>query len=551
MLNSLDFLGSQIFISVQNNRIHKTTFGGIASLSLLLAALFAFFGFGKDIFDRVQPRVSLNKVVSEVPPLKVINDKNFLFAIYDQSSDLPLPDFERRFIVYFDYYQYNGVGGSSKMAKIPIEKCSQEVIKIWDGFFYVDSSNYLCFPRNMTWNLNGILNEGAHSLVRLQVDYCKNNTDPTLGQVITNCIPKNETQTLLSSNRIQMHYIIENSLVDNRNYTHPASRIGYTGLVNTNALSWTRMSLLFKKIIVNTDTGFFTQDMRIDDYRGIETVSTESIGSPNTDTIYSHLIGNSRWNEIYNRNYIKIQDVFAQMGGFLNLGMILLRFIVYYATRPKLIDIFNTTYRYLETNSEKNKPLILTRKIHTVNNKKLIHNLSKDPTSSIQRLEEIPTMATPSKENKFKRNFSPSKIESSTSTSEITEKRPFNYFVRNKCKLNYSIKLNKLTSLFRVCCLRRKSFKKINEIYGLTEKKLIKVTSFENLIKMTRFYKLMGVLMLEDYQKQIVKLCPAPRSIKEKRKNKKKSDLNLEEISENLLKNPEKINLKLIDYLKK
>jgi hypothetical protein len=547
MLASFDFLGPQIILSVQNNRIHKTSFGGIASLAILLIFCFAFLGFGQDMFYRVMPRVSFNKVVSESLPLKIINDRNFLFTIYDQYTFLPIPDFDRRFTVYFDYNIFSGAGGTIRRNNIPIEKCSQEALKLWDGYFNINRDTYFCFPKNTTWDIKGVFSEGAYAAIRLQVDYCKNNTNPTLGQVMTNCIPKNETQTFLSGNRIQMHYIVEDTLVDNRNYTNPTSRVAYTGLVNTNAFTWTRMTVLFKKMIINTDTGFFLEDFLNQNFNGIESITSESISTPETNTVYSHLIGNSRWNEIYNREYIKIQDIFAMMGGFINIGMIVLRFVVYYTTRPKLVDLFNKTYRYLQVSSEnsgneKRLPLNSINKINISSSEKFIKpslNNLRIGTTSVLRSEEIPKLSihTPNDKIKIK-----SLIENPSKNSVDGT------IVKRKCKANYSLHLSFISSLCRLCCLNKRNYSRMKDAFHLSEKKLNKVMSFENLTKMTKFVKLMGTLMLEDYQKKILKLCPAP-----KRNNVKKinsDDNELEILTSAILNNNDKFNIKLIEYLK-
>lgn len=547
MLTSFDFLGPQIILSVQNNRIHKTTFGGFASLIILLIFCLAFLGFGQDMFYRIMPRVSFNKVVSDTLPMKVINDRNFLFTIYDQYTFLPIPEFNRRFTVYFDYNIFSGTGGTIRKSNMPIEKCSQEALKLWEGYFNISPDTYLCFPKNTTWDIKGVFSEGAYAAIRLQVDYCKNNSDPSIGRVMSNCIPKNETQVFLGGNRIQMHYIVEDTLVDNRNYTNPASRVAYTGLVNTNAFTWTRMTVLFKKILINTDTGFFVEDLVNQSYNGIESINSESISTPETNTVYSHLIGNSRWNEIYNRQYIKIQDIFAMMGGFINIGMIILKYIVYYTTKPKLVDLFNRTYRYFKISLEKsenvNKMTLNTfQKINISASEKSIkpyNSTMKIGISNALRNEEIPKLSINTPKDKFKLKNNPEK------SSKIPGDRTF---LKKKCKGNYSLHLSFMSSLCRSCFITKNNHSIIKDAYFVSEKKLSKVMSFENLTKITKYVKLLSALMLEDYQKKILKICPAPKRDYEKKINFNDNDM--DNLTNDIINNNDKFNLKLIEYLK-
>jgi hypothetical protein len=323
MLSRLDFLGPQINLTIKNNQIYKTNFGGFSSLLLIVIAFTAFLGFGRDMYEKKNPNVTFNRIVTSGQNLsKTIKDDNFLLAIYDQYSDLPFPDYERRFFIYYDYFYNEGNGTSFTSPKIPLKKCKKEALSIWEGYFYVDPSLYYCFPDNSNIDLLGVMNQGRHSSIRIQVDFCENNL------YIKDCIPKEDSQELISTGRIQMHYIIENTVIDSLNYTQPGSQAPYTNIVNTSPFSWTRLNILFKQINSITDTGFFVENFESELFIAIESVNYESTYSSGTNTIFSHMLGNSKYVETYSRRYIKIQDIFAMMGGFLNASMIILKFFV-------------------------------------------------------------------------------------------------------------------------------------------------------------------------------------------------------------------------------
>jgi hypothetical protein len=52
---------------------------------------------------------------------------------------------------------------------------------------------------------------------------------------------------------------------------------GMTGLVNTNAFSCSRTTILFKKIVFNTDTGFFVEDPLNLSSTALDSIQSESI----------------------------------------------------------------------------------------------------------------------------------------------------------------------------------------------------------------------------------------------------------------------------------
>ncbi len=122
MLFFLDFLGPDIGLTIKRNRKFRSNFGGVASLLLILITGATFFGFGRDIFERRKPRVTFNKIIHDETPNIVMTENNFLFAIYDQQTDEPIPDFERRFHNYYDYLGKIGDGTDNRKEKIPMVK---------------------------------------------------------------------------------------------------------------------------------------------------------------------------------------------------------------------------------------------------------------------------------------------------------------------------------------------------------------------------------------------------------------------------------------------
>lgn len=141
MLESIDILGQPMTFTVKKQKNFKTNFGGIASIFLVFIAGITFFGFGRDIFEKLKPKVTFNRIVNtEVPSLNV-TDKYFLFALYDQLTNQPIPDLERLFQNYFDYTEIFG-DGKFKSTRVYMEKCSDEVKVFWKGLFAVSSDLY-------------------------------------------------------------------------------------------------------------------------------------------------------------------------------------------------------------------------------------------------------------------------------------------------------------------------------------------------------------------------------------------------------------------------
>jgi hypothetical protein len=423
----------------------------------------------------------------------------------------------------------------------PFERCTREALELYSKYLNVLPSSYYCFPKGSEIELMGVMNKGKSSLVRLQLDFCKNNTDINKGTVKTDCYTREETQKFLSSKRIQMNYIIETANIESTNYTQPGSRYVYSNSINTNAFSWTRLNILFKKIVVDTDVGFFVEDTKKWEVMALESVTSESYYSPETDTVFSFLIGNSPWKEIYSRYYIKIQDVFAMMGGFLNASIIILKFAVEFIARPKLVDYFNKSFKFQYDESFKN----LKSKSAKQGNYPIVVNKNYFVESSVLNdLTKFNRAPITSSENIFKLN----KIKCSNDIDSGSISQLLNNMKDN----DYELKMNSWKRVFR-CCLSPKKDNQINVYYKL-EAKLNKILGLENYFKISKNVKFLKKILFEEHLNEIIKICPAPR------KKNYTNSMNYQKISENMLKglneeksisntNHYKLNTKLYELL--
>ena len=344
VLKSIDLIGANMQLTINTKYNFKSGIGGVMTISIVIIFIGTFIGFGNDIIFKSKPKVTFNRIKNQAVPYYEMTDHNFLFTIYDQYSDEHFPQFDRMFTIYYDYIYFKGNGTIEAKYKFGVEKCGQKAIELKKNNFTYDPKTYFCFPLNSRIPLEG--SKGAYSLIRLQVDYCQNNTDINNGPIKTDCLPLEEAKRLASKSRIQMNYLIDNIIIDTSKFSHPFINNVDSDSINTDANSWSRMQILMKQIMINTDVGFIFETIEQKVYSGIDSIRFESFYSPNSTTIFSHLFVFSDWLEVYDREYIKIQDILAMMGGFINFSLIVLKYFIYYITRTQIIDIFNNNYHF-------------------------------------------------------------------------------------------------------------------------------------------------------------------------------------------------------------
>ena len=75
-------------------------------------------------------------------------------------------------------------------------------------------------------------------------------------------------------------------------------------------------------------------------------------------------------------------------------------------------------------------------------------------------------------------------------------------------KKSYFVRHNFFNTL---TCFRNKHN---NLLYKMIESKMTKIISFENIIKLTKSHKLVKLLLFDEYQRNMFKICPVPRKNK-------------------------------------
>jgi hypothetical protein len=108
MFKVIDLLGPEPKLTIESKSNYKSNFGGLMTLLIIFIFIAAFVGFGIDIIQKRKPRVTFNRIKNQKIPEYNFTDDNFFFTLYDQASDRPIPNFERMFLVYYDYLSFDG-----------------------------------------------------------------------------------------------------------------------------------------------------------------------------------------------------------------------------------------------------------------------------------------------------------------------------------------------------------------------------------------------------------------------------------------------------------
>ncbi len=464
----IDILGPPVSLKIKKENRYKSATGGLLTLLFVILSTLAFVAFGKDIFQKKMPVVNYNKIISSDynETYFLLTDENFAFTLLHQKNSSAVEDMERKFHFYLNVYDNFDTGYTDTL--YTFERCDKDRMQRIKNQLRTSPENYWCLPKNTTIEVKGVFLVGRFTSTRLNVDFCDN-----VKTNRTDCFPKNKTKSNLGN--IQMNIIFDEYYTDSINYDQPFNKTYYSDNILSTASTFSRQIFSIKTIEYNTDEGWILENLKTESRNAIDTATLSLIPSPETNTIYSHMFINSKWRDVYKRSYIKIQGVFAYIGGFISLSLQILGLVCEYFIHTDLLKLFSDKYfvkfkenifpHKLDHSTDKLK----SAKSNIVNNFQMILN-EENKSASIN-----------------------------------------NFFNKVRTKKNYSVKskqedlspCEKITK--NLCCKSNKLKEKVSQFIQI-EDVYNKKISIENITKMSRNLHLMSFLLLDENHRKLMKI---------------------------------------------
>lgn len=178
LFNQLDIFGTEYNFLIHGNKSYKTKIGAWMTLFYIFLVIGLFFGFGIDLYQRKNPKVSLNSENFPYAPVKLSN-QNFTYAyrIEDVDGILQLDESVAKLKVYYAMYEMiNGSWLTIKDSVIPGKRCYdfpyyQEKEKMYN----ISLQSWYCVDfQNKTWG--GNWDGNFVNFFRINVEVCMNST---------------------------------------------------------------------------------------------------------------------------------------------------------------------------------------------------------------------------------------------------------------------------------------------------------------------------------------------------------------------------------------
>jgi len=414
-LKLIDFIGKPIVFQIQGNEKFKSALGGVFSLILFAIVLFSFFYFGRDLYEKKNPSYLTQNTRLEFSPQWNLTNDNFFIGIRVEDENFTTVEDPRFFEIIQSYIHYernsrNEIEVKNKHTKYMRNKCNDTHMKNHlnmkrpdgTGGKNQDFSNFFC--PDIKYLIGGDFTENFFGSLIFKLKICDTDTERRLNITCAT----DEERFRRFKNKFYLGKVTHNHIINPSEYENPIIQtFDYT--VQKLELDFNKQTFInFAINYLRTDSGVFSQEFQEKKFLQIDSERPDFTKRVDDNVIAECHILMSRNSNKYMRNYIKLQQVFAIVGGFVSISMNILIIIysvyinsIYYRfIYQSLINID----RYVHEDSMKNE-------INSIKSIKIEKNMTKSPERLIPTEYRQNLSRTPIRK-KFELKFGQSVIDS-------------------------------------------------------------------------------------------------------------------------------------------
>lgn len=360
----LDFVGYNPKIHFQEKNKFRTAIGGIFTSIIIILTILATISFGKDIYQRTEPIVLLNK--NFIEPERNVTQELILGYRLFYTGGVKIADLDKLVDIFVVHTVFDPKLAQAFLTRYEVIKCGEsEIYK--KNYLNITTlmgnpDDYLCVPNNTTLYLKGKYGSPLNNHMHLRIGICKNSTENN-----NKCFPDDVIRKKMTSFFVSFFY--RDAYIDAKDYENPVKYYITSNTLKSSAYTFRQDSYLFKDVTFSTDSGVILSDPHLQDYVQLDTISSGSTAEMTTDIFTNVIIGLNNLKDVYSRKYIKIQDVSAQVGGIIKFFLIFAEFFLsFFNYIPFLEALFGKLYDYGCLQNDQNPNNNKNKKIYNCNN---------------------------------------------------------------------------------------------------------------------------------------------------------------------------------------
>ena len=318
MFKNLDIFGLSYELNINKNNKLKTTAGANLTILFIVIIIVLFIRYGIQFYYRNNPNIVLSQIVGDYE-IKPLDNSNFFFAfriedtlgnLYNDTSIIQ--GFDVKINEYLKNSALEWVFNSTNSLKVKFEKCDQ-LISNQKKFNF---KKWNCINFSSINNINGFWDANV-------VRFLEINTLQS-----PNCSSGNLDQYKNVINNLYFSYLYVQAIPRMSNYSNPLPKILVNSFDNLDINTTKTKIQLYKTINMETDYGWIFSNKKNSTLYSLDYQLSDFVMKYQTNNLLHSMqifIGN--YSEVYTKSYAKIQELLAQIGGFLNIFYISILFL--------------------------------------------------------------------------------------------------------------------------------------------------------------------------------------------------------------------------------
>ena len=339
---TVDFIGTELKPSFKGNPIISTVFGGMLSAFAIIISVAALFFFGLELVTRSKPIVrSYTRVESDLAAN--VDEFPVIFNLWTESG-IPIlinPMFSHEFKMHgtFVRIQADSQGQSRPVIQyLPAVNCSPEVIGneaaakfLSYGF---DVRYFICFDFSSVPYEDRVLMKPYGSpgnvTIRSHLELCDSKINLKCGDAFK------------MFGNLHFTAMFINKFIDISDFSEPVKENLITFEMNVSNSFESTMKVVVNKNMIISDEGWILSSMREEQYTSIAE-SQRDFGSmnPTSRHLVKFFVDLNLMEVITERQYLKIQELLANLGGFVKAIVLMSTIINKANTDVHLINSIN------------------------------------------------------------------------------------------------------------------------------------------------------------------------------------------------------------------
>lgn len=338
--------------------------GGICSIFIYLLTLSFIFNMGLEIFKKQKPRATLVKKFLPIASKVDLKNEKFIFSVFFLSAAQQMiidPS-----IYNIQFTRRINQRGNLTVQNILTKKCFEYRTFFSELGFLADFdgnklNNTDCFGMEQDdVILGGNFGQEYFSQIQIILSKCKNGTSPGIV-----CRPPEEIDKIINGGFLQMYYI--DKYVDVNNLTHPFVNFFFNYFNILDSKMQKRTSFFLQKTDVYTDEGFLLENINNETKYTFDR-SEERVLTANDEKIIVFNLAISNNNMVYIRNYMKLQDLAAMIGGILKFLLLVGDLLNYKFSEYKMYEhMVNSLFNVKSSVEGIKNPIINVSNIFIIN----------------------------------------------------------------------------------------------------------------------------------------------------------------------------------------